>query len=261
MTMRNKGLAMQILRVLLLLIGILGVLDTLLVLTVSTPNLGVLLPAVLCAPLFCIGLFWNALGGFCAAGFGRALKWIVLCGYLLLFAAFSITWVFIDSAARKHAHAAPADAVIVLGAGLRGESPTLVLRHRLDTAIAYLQAHPDAIAILSGGQGEGEAISEAEAMARYMQAAGIPQARYIKESASRSTHENFAYSLACIEARGLSRIAYVTTDFHIYRAGMVARKQGINAFGIPAPDVWYISLNNHLRECVAIWGYFLIGSI
>ncbi|HOF94898.1 MAG TPA: YdcF family protein, partial [Clostridia bacterium] len=57
------------------------------------------------------------------------------------------------------------------------------------------------------------------------------------------------------------KLGFVTTDFHVYRAGRTAKKLGITAFGISAPDIWYLSLNNCLRESVAIWAYLLMGRI
>lgn len=254
---------MHILRVALLLIGLLGLLDTALVSTASSLNLGVLLPAILGAPLFLIGLFLPRLAPHLGGGPGLFLKRLFIIGYAAAFLAFTITWIVIDRKAAQYDMDEEADALIVLGAGLRGDTPTLVLRQRLDTAIAYLNAHPNAIAILSGGKGGGEHISEAEGMARYLAAAGIPQARYIREDQSVNTRENFAFSYAIIQERlgPDARIAFVTTDFHVFRAQLVARKQGMDVFGVAAPDVWYISLNNHLRESVALWAYALTGKI
>lgn len=246
----------------LLILGALGVLDTLLVSAISSLNLGVLLPALLGAPLLVLGIFLPRLQGFFARGVGAFCKWALLCGYIALLVAFAVTWAVIDTAAHREAPE-NADVVIVLGAGLRGEKPTRVLRNRLDTAIDYLKQNPKTVAIVSGGKGEGEHISEAQAMARYLLEAGIPQERCILEDQSTSTKENFQFSGEIITQLFGSEasIVFVTTDFHIYRAGRVAARQGIEAAGIAAPDSWYVALNNHLRECMAIWAYLLNGSI
>ncbi len=252
----------MLIRVLLLVVGTFGLLDTLLVSFVSSLNLGVLLPGLLGLPLLLLGLFLPSLSGFFASSAGNICKLVFIGGYCLLFALFTGTWILLDTAAARTAPAG-ADAVIVLGAGLRGERPTLVLQRRMDTAIAYLAENPDAVAVLSGGKGEGEHISEAEAMARYFAQQGVPESRYIREDASTNTRENFLYSNKIICGRfgqGAS-IAFVTTDFHVYRAERVAKRQGIEAYGIAAPDVWYLSLNNHLRECMAIWAYAFTGVI
>lgn len=100
-------------------------------------------------------------------------------------------------------------------------------------------------------------------MKKYMLEHGVAEERVIAEERATNTSENFAYSMALIdEALGAdARIAFVTTGFHVYRAGAVAAAQGIEAFGIPAEDVWYIALNNFLRECVGICVYALRGTI
>lgn len=250
----------MLMRILLFVLGAFGMLDTIFVSFISNMNLGVALPAILGLPLVALSVFLPQLQN--AGKAGHAVLVVSACGYLLLALLFAVTWIIINREANKKVYSG-ADAVIVLGAGLRGDKPMLVLRHRMDTAIAYLHEHPDAVAILSGGKGDNEHISEAEAMARYFEQKGIPASRYIKEGASTNTEENFAYSNQIIKERFHkdARIAFVTTDFHVFRASRVAARQGIHAQGIKAPDVWYISLNNHLRECVAIWGYTLLGRL
>jgi len=249
-------------RVGLILLGALGVLDTVFVSQLSNMNLGVLLPGLIGLPLLLLGIFYTPFLSWAKTGIGKLVKWLLICGYGLAAIAFLCTGLLIHRAANRPLPL-QADVLVVLGAGLRGERPTMVLTKRLDTAKEYLDAHPETIAILSGGKGDGETISEAEAMFRYLKQHGVPEERCIKEDASTNTRENFAYSQKLIRERfgQDASIAFVTTDFHVCRAGMVAKKQGIDAVGIPAPDVWYIKPNNVLRECVAIWAYWLSGRI
>ncbi len=94
------------------------------------------------------------------------------------------------------------DYVIVLGAQVRGTSPSLSLKKRLDRAAEYAEENPHTIFILSGGQGPDEGISEAECMFQYLIAAGVPEDRLIKEDASTSTRENLTFSAEII--RGLA---------------------------------------------------------
>ncbi len=253
---------MLLLRFALISLGAFGVLDTFFVSFLCNTNLGVLMPGILGLPLLLIGMFLPKWAAFFTCGFGRLLKWLLIAGYGLFLLLFIVTSIRLHTAAVKDPPA-DADAIIVLGAGLRGDKPMLVLRKRLDTAIGYLKNNPGAIAVLSGGKGEGESVSEAEAMARYLQDKGIPASRFIKEDASTSTQENFQYSRAILQQRFGSdmTVAFVTTDFHVYRAERVAAKMGFHVYGIAAPDVWYLSLNNHLRECIAIWVYTVTGVI
>ena len=166
--------------------------------------------------------------------------------------------------AAKRADKIDADALIVLGAAVHGDKVTWVLSTRLDTAAEYLDAHPDTVCIVSGGQGDGESVTEASAMQKYLvERKGIDPARILIEDRATSTLENFDFSKALIEENldDQARIAFVTTDFHVFRAGRVAEKAGISAVGIAAPDVWYIRINNFLRECVGIVVYGLRGDI
>ena len=90
------------------------------------------------------------------------------------------------------------DYLIVLGAGVYGEEPSPALRSRTETAIRYLEENPGAKAVLSGGQGPGEAITEAECMARLMEAEGIAPYRLVKEEHSTTTAENIKNSYELI---------------------------------------------------------------
>lgn len=115
-------------------------------------------------------LFQRRVDAFCAAGAGRVLKYVFFagCGAYLLFA--------LGLFAASFAHPATGNekAVVVLGAGLRGEQVSGLLARRLDAALAYYRQNPDVLLVVSGGQGPDEAIPEAEAMARYLQAHGVP---------------------------------------------------------------------------------------
>ena len=155
------------------------------------------------------------------------------------------------------------DALIVLGAAVHGDRVTWVLSNRLDTAYDYAVVHPETILVVSGGQGDGESVTEASAMAGYLTHRGLDPSRILLEDRAESTAENFAFSKAIIdETLGSdASIGFVTTRFHVFRAGAVARKGGIAARGFGAPDVWYIALNNFLRECVGICWYTLKGWI
>lgn len=249
---------MAVVRILLVALGALGLLDTAAVSMVSNMNLGVLLPGIMGLPLLGAGILLPWL-------WGGPLRWLLFFAavcYAIAALAFTATWAVIALGANAPAPE-DADVLIVLGAGLRGNTPMLTLRNRMDAATAYLDASPRTVAILSGGKGEGETISEAAAMFTYLRAHGIPESRLIQEDRSESTEENFRFSGRIIQERfgENAKIAFVTTDFHVYRAGRVANRQGIRATGIPAPDVWYLALNNRLRECVALWKYALMGWI
>lgn len=260
---KRKGrMTMKVIRLLMIVLGALGVADTIVISRLSNLNLGVVLPAILGAPLLLIGLFLPKWLPHMRRGFGKVVKWGLIIGYGGAAVLFGITMFIIGNAA-SHAAEPGADALIVLGAGLRGDRPTLVLSKRLDAAYDYLTENPNTVAILSGGQGEGETVTEAYAMAQYLRRAGIAEDRLILEEQATSTEENFRFSDRIIKEKWgeNARISFVTTDFHVYRAGLVAKAQGIDAKGIAAEDVWYIAPNNYLRESVAVWLYALVGRV
>lgn len=154
--------------------------------------------------------------------------------------------------------AIPVDAVIVLGAGVNGETPSAALRSRINAAAAYLEQHPGVPVVLSGGQGSGERISEAEAMRRALWTEdGAANARYLLEDRSTSTAENFKFSKALLEEQGLDTdtavIAVVTNDFHCFRSHMIARRQGLHIVDVPAElPWWWLTANYYAREAFAV---------
>jgi len=226
----------------------------------ASVTLGLFLMYGLTAALFLYLRFSAQIDRFCAHGPGRILAVLFWCGF-----AFFVFLVGLMELSPGFA-AAPGDrqAVIVLGAGLRGEQPSDTLRRRLDAALAYYRAHPGCLLVLSGGQGYDEAVPEAEAMARWLKARGVPQSDLLLESRSASTEENFADSLAAMKTRGLDArtpVLYVTNRFHCYRAGGWARRVGfVDAAPLPtatSPLVWPAAA---MREALAICAFWVSGA-
>lgn len=149
----------------------------------------------------------------------------------------------------------PPDYVIVLGAGVWGDRLSPVLQERMATALAFLEAHPETAALLSGGQGSGENLPEAEAMARYLLERGISRERLLLESASSSTGENIAFSLALLSGEGdpqQMQLAVLTSDFHLMRAKMLLDSHGIEAHGIASDTPGVVEADYHVREYLAL---------
>ena len=250
---------MRILRILLAVIGTFLILDSIVVTSLSNFNLGVILPAFFGIPLLLLAILLPRMDH----GVLYGLKIAAIVGYSIACTIFLVCGILMGTSI-KRAEDVEADALIVLGAALHGDRVTWVLSNRLDTAADYLKEHPACVAIVSGGQGSGEDIPEAVGMQQYLiRVHGIPESRILDEDRSTSTLENFAFSKALIDRHFDTpvKIAYVTTDFHVFRAGRVAKSTGLNAEGIASPDVWYIRINNFLRECVGICVYALRGQL
>ncbi len=146
------------------------------------------------------------------------------------------------------------DYLIILGAKVNGENMSVSLRKRAEKGLAYLEEHPQTVAVLSGGQGPDEGISEAEAMRRYLTGKGIEESRLILEDASTSTIENIDFSMEKIlshhETSGSNRmkVAVVTNRFHILRAQMIGWKKGYDFGGLGAESFPLLLPNYYLRE-------------
>jgi len=133
---------------------------------------------------------------------------------------------------------ADVDAIIILGVGLINNRPSLILASRLEAAIAYVQTCDGIPIITTGGLGQGQTITEAEAMARYLIARGIDENRIWREDASTNSHENINFARDIMLQNGMNpesaKVAIVSNEFHLYRAKIVAQKAGLNAVGVAA---------------------------
>lgn len=122
--------------------------------------------------------------------------------------------------------------VIVLGAAIRGDQPSSMLAARLDAAQKYLEQNPDAVCIVSGGQGADEAFTEAYVMKNYLLEKGIEEERIYMEDRSTNTYENIAFSKQLMEEQGLNtEVVIATQEFHQYRAQSFARRAGLEKVG------------------------------
>ncbi|WP_342615298.1 YdcF family protein [Peribacillus frigoritolerans] len=149
-----------------------------------------------------------------------------------------------------------ADYLIILGARVKGSVPSLSLQYRIDKAAEYLKANKHTVAIVSGGKGPGEDISEAKAMQQGLIAQGIEEARIMMEDKSTTTHENIVFSKELIPDTAASGLI-VSNDFHIYRAVEIARKEGLDLKGMPAKTPKVSLLKSYTREYLAITNYYL----
>ena len=154
---------------------------------------------------------------------------------------------------------ASCDYLIVLGAQVKGTRVSRALKQRLDRAAEYLRDNPGTLVIVSGGQGSGEDITEAEAMEDYLIEAGIGAKRIRKEEKSVNTVQNIRFSRAMMEGERPS-IGIVSNDFHIFRAVHIAKAQGIDAFGIPAPTEIFMRPHYMTREAFALVKDLLLGN-
>ena len=143
------------------------------------------------------------------------------------------------------------DYIVVLGARVNGSTPSGALRNRIQVAAEYLAANPEAIAVLSGGQGADEDLSEARCMYDHLVAAGVNPARLILEDRSTDTSENLRFSRVLIPEN--ASVGLVTNNFHIFRALALARGLGWQGVqGIPVATTAFSIPHHYMREFVGV---------
>ncbi len=161
--------------------------------------------------------------------------------------------------AARHRPAHDRDCIVILGCWFRpdGTLPPL-LKGRADAAIAFWREEKEktgreALMIPSGGRGPDEPMPEAEAIAAYLRGQGIPEALILPETRSANTYENMAFSKALIGKRQAGdRVAYATTNYHVFRSGLWANLAGMPAEGIGGKTKWWYWPNAFMRECVGL---------
>lgn len=182
----------------------------------------------------------------------------------ILFGVAVLVFVVVEGIIIRYGAATPsagADYVLVLGCQVKGTNPTYALTKRLDAAYDYLMNNQDTLVILSGGQGPGEDVTEAYAMAEYLKKKGLPESRMLLEDKSQNTDENIRFSMGLMKSSDAA-VVLVTNHFHVFRGVGVAKKQGLtNVEGLGAPTKWYTVPNQYMREGFAVIKYKLWGQI
>ncbi len=183
---------------------------------------------------------------------------LLLCGLAL----FSFTEYHIIQASFGTPEA-EAEYLVVLGAKVRDDGPSVSLWDRINAAADYLKAHEDTIAIVSGGQGEDEPITEAQCMHDELVKLGIDESRIWMEDKATSTDENMRFSLDLIEEKTGTRpekLAILSSEYHLYRSSLMAKKLGIEFVGVPAKTSRLSQLVNHaMREVAGVWHFYIFG--
>ncbi len=247
----------KILRFILFLIAIIILVNVAYLWLVSNTNLGLILATVLGVFLFFYALFFDGFNSLLDNRFGKYIKTILLIAFI----GFAFIASLITISGNMDTVTFQEQAVIVLGAGIHGETPSKPLIKRLEATLRYHKLNPDAYIIVTGGQGAQETITEAESMKRYLEMHGVNPEKIIKEEQATSTYENFLFSKAILdETLGNSyKTAYITNSFHTYRAGRVAKSAGLMASRMHAENELLTLLPDYFRESCAVFLYWITG--
>lgn len=162
------------------------------------------------------------------------------------------------------------DYIVVLGSGLIDNRVPPLLASRLDEAVKqYKKYKRKPLLITSGGQGNDELVAEAVAMKQYIvKMHEVAEHEIIVEDKATNTYENMLFSKQIIDtkiknARGI----FVTNNFHVFRAGLCARKVGLKAIGIGAKTAFYYIPNAFMREFIGLlemykwWHIILLSAL
>jgi uncharacterized SAM-binding protein YcdF (DUF218 family) len=162
------------------------------------------------------------------------LRWLVGVALALIAIWIGTIGLILLSGARPNPE--KADAILVLGAAQWNGKPSPVLKARLDHAIELHRKEYAPWLIVTGGVGRGDTVSEGEVAMRYAERAGIPAAKILVERAGLTTKESVAAAVALMETHGLKSAILVTDSYHMMRAGLLARRAGIETFRAPTPN-------------------------
>ena len=234
---------------------------------VSNFNMGVFMVLALGVLLTVCGIWPEQIKRITSHGIMKAVKYLIVIGlaFVIGMTGFLMYQGSVDEVTYEE------DALIVLGAAVQGDRVSSILAARLNEAADYAAQNEEAVIIVSGGQGPQENLTEAAAMENYLLAKGIPQERIIKEEQATSTYENFKYSKEILdklygpesdEASGDEKVytcAYVTNEFHCYRAGKIAEQAGLTANGVSVRTEWWKLPVNYMRESLAVVKFWVLG--
>ncbi len=234
--------------------------SVMLVLT-SNFNMGNLIVWILTAACCVYAIWHKSLNAwFTGTAVGRVALVFLACGTVF----YAGMLIFVACSGYANPPTGNEKVVIVLGAGLRKDKPSLLLRYRLDKAYEFAQAHPDVLVVTTGGQGRDEWVPEGQAMRDYLIEKGLSPDRVVAETKSTSTEENFLFARQILEQRGIhvnQPIVYVTNAFHCYRGGKYAEMAGFTqAAALPAGIPLRSVPTCYLREVFAVLYYWVFRS-
>lgn len=223
---------------------------------VSNFNMGVFMVLALGVLLTLCGIWPDQIKKITSHGIMKAVKYLIVLGlaFILGMTGFLMYQGSVDEVTYEE------DALIVLGAAVQGDRVSSILAARLNEAADYAAENEEAVIIVSGGQGPQENLTEAAAMENYLMAKGLPQERIIKEEQATSTYENFKFSKEILDSKFGEEYtcAYVTNEFHCYRAGKIAEQAGLSANGVSVKTEWWKLPVNYMRESLAVVKFWIL---
>ena len=181
---------------------------------------------------------------------------------LLLLAVVYVAVTFVQVwAASRRDDAAPADAILVLGAAQYNGRPSPVFQARLDHAAELYHAGLAPLVVVTGGGAPGDATTEARTADSYLQAAGVPAEALRLEVQGRTSYESLAASARFLIAEGVRSVILVSDGWHLARSADIARSVGLEPLGSPSASrcSWAGQLRQMVRETAGLAVGRIIG--
>lgn len=180
-------------------------------------------------------------------------RWLTVPAILVV-AAFGLISGFLAGYGLNDTASDDEEALIVLGAAVHGREVSPSLAQRLEVAVGYHQRNPEALIVVTGGQGPQEDVAEAVAARDHLLAQGVPDDVIVVEDRSTSTEENFDFARGLLDERldGAYRVAFVTNEYHVWRAARLAEGAGLDATHLHSATRWYVWPSSYLRESAAV---------
>ena len=169
-------------------------------------------------------------------------NWMLRAALLLLLALIVgglgwCRWVYLQiEDYASHDHAAPSDAIAVLGAAEYDGKPSPVYRARLDHAWSLYHRGIAPLIITLGGQG-GDHFTEGAVGQEYLMSLGVPEEAIIAETESRNTEESARRIAVIARANGLRRLVIVSDGTHLFRIHAICAADGLDVLTSPRPTV------------------------
>lgn len=224
-------------------------------------NIGNVFGIILCVGIIAVTVFWSKIIELCKhlskSKRGRILVTAVASVLAVGVICFSLALGSIIYEAPGHSD--NQQTIIVLGCAVKGDTPSFTLKSRVRAAYDYLTENESSVAVLSGGQGPKENISEAQCMYNLLTEMGIDKSRLYIEDKSVNTETNIKYSMELIEKENLSQdIAIVSSDYHLKRAKMICKKQGLEVGTISSGSTFFDKSIFYLREVLGVVKEFIV---
>ena len=169
-----------------------------------------------------------------------------------------IATLYCNVRAARHIPKYDKDFIIILGSRINKDGTlTPLLKARADKAIEfgnkqYETTKKRIVYVPSGGKGSDEVMAEAKAIKDYLLSKGIKEKQIVIEDKSTTTRENMRFSKDKIDKINKdAKISFATTNYHVFRSGVIANNQGILCEGMGSKTKWYFYTNALIREFIA----------